>query len=188
MLKSKKSLGFHFLRCGATEEKAITIPLSGHNFKIYPCTATPQENIMFDAEEEADDDDGRSIPFSRRGRRGDYDSDSDYHAHLRNALSRHREDLAASEMKKFDALLLLQGGHQRPAAVDHGEEVEGGGGVMAHSIASARTLHAMGEVLRDMNDLVGAAGESSLGGVFGVCVVPAAAPHRKCASPPAPSF
>lgn len=30
----------HFLRCAATEEKAITIPLSGHNFKIYPCTAT----------------------------------------------------------------------------------------------------------------------------------------------------
>jgi hypothetical protein len=128
-------------------------------------TATPQDN-MFDAEEEADDYDGRSIPSSRRGRRGDYDSDSDYHAYLRDALSRHREDFAASEMKKFDALL-LRGGHQRPAAVDHGEEE--GGDVMAHSIASARTLHAMGEVLRDMNDLVGAAGESSLVACLGVC-------------------
>jgi hypothetical protein len=83
-------------------------------------------------------------------------------------------------MKKFDALL-LRGGHPRPAAVDHGEEE--GGGVMAHSIASARTLHAMGEVLRDMNDLVGAAGESSLGGVFG-CMSFRPPPHRKCASPP----
>jgi hypothetical protein len=109
---------------------------------------------MLDAEEEADDV-GGSIPSSQRRRRGDCDSDPDRRARLRDALSRHREDLAASEMKKFDALLR---GDRRPA-VD--------------SIASAHTLHAMGEALRDMNDLVGAAGESSPAWRVWVRVVPA---------------